>query len=1113
MSQLINNYPIFEGSQVLTSDQLNQLGAYLDQQNRLTRSKFIGMGIACGLKVRPLSNGLSISKGLGVTSEGFLIQIGKQFDATHYRPYSLPEGVSYKPLTEEKVELFELLSEQPADDPSVKKLNSPANFLNNKFVLLFLEIFDRNLKSCLGNACDDKGIDRIFTLRRLVVSQTDLIKILKYSQNVEHDLSLDPGLSLFPFPKPRFRPDGDESLEPGAFIKHYQETIKKVINKDFWEAIAKGYKVYEPILEKSFGFKNPFSGGEIQDKIQALMKALQADPKEISGIQYLYDFFKELCLAWEEFIQAGESLWYSCPTDPSFFPLHLMLGKAIQVNETAEEFYRFRHGWIQPPIFNDQRILKETTVQRYRRLVLMIETFELQLLLKSQPEKFPVKITPSREKYGKLGERSLPYYYAIKSKGKSGSWFSLEQSWPDPQERNLSSSKRAEILGYDNQPDTPKKDGSFIESPLAYDLETYPFLRIEGHLDKPIEDAKKAIAKLIREFNLDIGVEALHIDKAELATDNRCHWHDLQEEYIHHRLILQGTLLDLKEIADFVQRVRKEAFQENLSRAKVNVDEMKPIEWLDEWLELLPTCLADLDWPAFQAAYKRMLQGLLDFLLVQNKLIDRLKLPPNSPDALLTLYNGILQRASPVFYRLLDLVFFTKLKRLYLSYLHRVKFMANSNQFAHFLKANPGLTHEAGAYRGGTFFLLYHSKSDRVIGDFSLKGKSCDCACMDACADFDWGLLPPFARPDYAITLVNRKILIEVTLNDLPQDRAFTATLLDPVTKNGGQVEQAKSDIAFVYTPPENFTGFDHFEYMLLDKESKKSDRGRVTVQIRGEASGCYSAEILACWGRDEKYIAEALRGRQIFLDNLNEEQAIQALLASLRETKGFTLIEMTQGVLEGVESKQKLLSCLGLPAMEDDSQILNQRLLDYQAKNCGPQENECKTTQIKGTVTDLRTGEAIRGAFVSVKNTQIGINTSDKGTFELSLPSPGQTILVQAEGYLTMEEFICSQENVNIPLTRFERVEASGVAVDFNTLPPSVIRDLAVSRNLTVIDEMSKDKMIEVILADNPTFLIKEEELPTLKNDSLKSIAELKDISIASSDNKTSMINKIIRR
>ena len=38
MSKVIKTYPIFEGSQVLTSAQLNQMTAYLDQQNRLTRS-------------------------------------------------------------------------------------------------------------------------------------------------------------------------------------------------------------------------------------------------------------------------------------------------------------------------------------------------------------------------------------------------------------------------------------------------------------------------------------------------------------------------------------------------------------------------------------------------------------------------------------------------------------------------------------------------------------------------------------------------------------------------------------------------------------------------------------------------------------------------------------------------------------------------------------------------------------------------------------------------------------------------------------------------------------------------------------------------------------------
>jgi hypothetical protein len=71
MSQLINSYPVFEGNQVLTSSQLNQMTAYLDEQNRLTRVKLIGSGVVCGLKldaeltVNPPI--IHISKGIGVT--------------------------------------------------------------------------------------------------------------------------------------------------------------------------------------------------------------------------------------------------------------------------------------------------------------------------------------------------------------------------------------------------------------------------------------------------------------------------------------------------------------------------------------------------------------------------------------------------------------------------------------------------------------------------------------------------------------------------------------------------------------------------------------------------------------------------------------------------------------------------------------------------------------------------------------------------------------------------------------------------------------------------------------------------------------------------------------
>ena len=45
------SYPVFESGQVLTSKHLNDLVEFLEQPDRLTRNKLIGIGIVCGLEV------------------------------------------------------------------------------------------------------------------------------------------------------------------------------------------------------------------------------------------------------------------------------------------------------------------------------------------------------------------------------------------------------------------------------------------------------------------------------------------------------------------------------------------------------------------------------------------------------------------------------------------------------------------------------------------------------------------------------------------------------------------------------------------------------------------------------------------------------------------------------------------------------------------------------------------------------------------------------------------------------------------------------------------------------------------------------------------------------
>ena len=45
----------------------------------------------------------------------------------------------------------------PAGEPNTTSLDTPAGFLDDKAVLLFLELKKQGLRNCSPNNCDDKG--------------------------------------------------------------------------------------------------------------------------------------------------------------------------------------------------------------------------------------------------------------------------------------------------------------------------------------------------------------------------------------------------------------------------------------------------------------------------------------------------------------------------------------------------------------------------------------------------------------------------------------------------------------------------------------------------------------------------------------------------------------------------------------------------------------------------------------------------------------------------------------------------------------------------------------------------------------------------------------------
>ena len=161
-------YPVFQANQILTSEDLNELRIYLDSQDRLTRTQLIGIGILCGMELKvlyennntSLPEGIKLTKGIGVTSEGYLINIPERL-LTHYRGYNDPAEYDLfwfkSGKDDSQYPLLELLHD-PCDSNDPNLASSPIknnpSILTDKCLLVYLEIMHNEQTLCYSDTCD-----------------------------------------------------------------------------------------------------------------------------------------------------------------------------------------------------------------------------------------------------------------------------------------------------------------------------------------------------------------------------------------------------------------------------------------------------------------------------------------------------------------------------------------------------------------------------------------------------------------------------------------------------------------------------------------------------------------------------------------------------------------------------------------------------------------------------------------------------------------------------------------------------------------------------------------------------------------------------------------------
>ena len=254
-----SDYPKFVADQVLTSDNLNDLFGYLDEQGRLTRANLSGIGIVCGLEVKTSADGssITITKGVGVTSSGYLVTVPEVtytkrtteiFNAVKSEYYNKFVNIASKT---QKFDLWEL--KQEAESEGTTALTKTFLTEGEKIVLIFVELLEENNKNCDPNSCDDKGILVTVNFRPLLIEKANVGDLLNGAGEITA-----PWLTLPEIKMRRFDVLATPMYECLNIFEAYRKILSSSFLKSTQDSLSKAYNVLQSLLADEFP-TNPFS--------------------------------------------------------------------------------------------------------------------------------------------------------------------------------------------------------------------------------------------------------------------------------------------------------------------------------------------------------------------------------------------------------------------------------------------------------------------------------------------------------------------------------------------------------------------------------------------------------------------------------------------------------------------------------------------------------------------------------------------------------------------------------------------------------------------------------------------------------------------------------------
>jgi len=680
MLALNNIYPIFEADQVLSQTHLNKLVSYLEEQDRISRTCLLGMGIVCGLEIKkPTNVTIQISCGTGITSLGFLITV-EESEYTHYKESTisdlflnpdltsqeyLGEIYKYSSIYEPLKNCFELVNTDSEED----KIPLSDTFIEDKIVMLLLEVSLIDQKNCDTTDCADKGKRLEFKIRPLLVSQELLEEnkeIITNSCIRDYFKPIVP--AKYNVPRTNLVTGSQVLQQFNKLIDNDKEKISQVLNTV--------HDHYKPAFDSLPDY------GSLQNTINKL-NAVHDQNKEGIYIQYVWDWISDIAATYDEIAAFNTCNPTLCCPDKGIFPFHLLLGSAQFATAhipPGSELHTFRTTFIKTGVLaENERELKLELKGLLAKLIHQVNHFDLNFKILNA-NKGQIKITPSVLGRYPLSQKAIPFYYDKIDL--------LVKKWsPEKTLKNWYNQTLSYHSGIYNNSD------DHVKNPLKYDTEPFNFYRIEGHIG---QNYKSALRDILHKKNVNrlpfkvVALNALNFSKRAIdISKHKGDWGDMELDYDLARIRFKNII---KHIIEW-------SIKANEAKLKDIPNATSLINFFDPYRNLFPDDLQDflLDfkdiYPITQGL-KRIIMFYRFFILKrEGDLSEGLE---DLIDHLDEIKNLLTENPFAVIYKEAMLRWRRYSREMFLS---------------RFLEKHPGINHKAGVPKGGTFILIYKDSS------------------------------------------------------------------------------------------------------------------------------------------------------------------------------------------------------------------------------------------------------------------------------------------------------------------------------------------------------------------------------------------------------------------